>query len=126
MAYLDFYDLEVYKKCRNFRKECSSIIKTNFPKDEKYLLTSQFKDASRSITANIAEGHGRGYYQDNLRFCRISRGSLKECLDHLITAFDDEYITREKLKEMKDDYSTCLKSLNSYMKMIKNRKKGDY
>ena len=37
-----------------------------YHKDEKFLLVSQLKDSFRSITANIAEGHGRAYYQDNL------------------------------------------------------------
>jgi four helix bundle protein len=125
MVYADFYELIVYKECRNFRKSCSDILATFVPKDEKYLLTSQLKDASRSITANIAEGHGRAYYQDNLRFCRIARGSLKESLDWLIVAFDDKYITKEKLVDMKQQYSLCLKLLNGYMKDIKKRKKGE-
>ncbi len=124
--YLDFYDLNVYKECRNFRKKCSLLIKVSIPDKEKFLLRPQLLDASRSITANIAEGHGRAYYQDNIRFCRIARGSLKECLDHLIAAYDDKYITIEKLQELKTDYSLCLKLLNGYMKGIKDRKKGEF
>ena len=96
-----FTDLDVYKECRKFRKRVSKIAKTHFPKEEKFLLTAQILDSSRSITANIAEGHGRFYYQDNVRFCRISRGSLEETLDHLITAFDEQYINSETLKEAK-------------------------
>jgi len=115
----------VYKECRAFRKKCSALIIKSIPKDEKYLLTSQLKDASRSVTANITEGHGRSYYQDNLRFCRIARGSLKESLDWLITAFDDNYISKDELVEMKNQYSLCLKLLNGYMKNIKIRKKGE-
>ncbi len=124
--YLDFYDLNVYKECRKFRKKCSAVVIEFIPAQEKFLLTPQLKDASRSITANIAEGHGRAYYQENIRFCRIARVSLKECLDHLIAAYDDKYITTEKLKELKTDYSLCLKLLNGYMKGIKDRKKDEF
>jgi len=62
-----FEDLETWQKCRDFRKDVSILIKT-FPVDEKYRLVDQLKRASRSITANIAEGHGRFHYQDNLKF----------------------------------------------------------
>lgn len=65
-----FYELPVYKTCRTFRKEVSEVIKNHFPKEEKYLLTAQLKDAARSITANLAEGFGRYHYQENIQFCR--------------------------------------------------------
>ena len=98
----------------------------HFPKEEKFLLTSQTLDASRSITANIAEGHGRYYFQDNVRFCRISRGSLEETLEHLITAFDEQYISSEILKEEKEHYDTCLKLLNGYIRYLLKNKKGEF
>lgn len=117
-------ELEVYKKCREFRMTVSKIIKSHFPKDEKYLMTSQLLDASRSVTANIAEGHGRYYYQDNIRFCRIARGSLEESMEHLITAFDEKYISGEMLKEIKPLYDSCLRLLNGYIKYLRNSKRG--
>jgi four helix bundle protein len=92
MGFTNFTELEVYKECRIFRKEVSTIVKT-FPKEEKFLLSSQLLDAARSITANIAEGFGRFHFQENIQFCRISRGSLTESLEHLITAFDENYIS---------------------------------
>jgi four helix bundle protein len=42
-------------------KEGFGNCKKHFPPSEKFLLTAQILDASRSITANIAEGHGRYY-----------------------------------------------------------------
>jgi four helix bundle protein len=70
------------------------LVKT-FPEYEKYKLTDQLIRSSRSITANIAEGHGRFHYSDNSKFCRNARGSLLETKDHLITAFDEGYIKTE-------------------------------
>jgi four helix bundle protein len=117
----NFTELEVHKECRLFRKEISDLVKT-FPKEERYLLTSQILDASRSITANIAEGFGRFHFQENIQFCRISRGSLFETLEHLITAFDEKYISSEKISELKIKHDKCLKLLNGYINYLERAK----
>ena len=124
MNYGNFTDLEVYKECRIFRKWISVIIRKYLPKEEKFLLTALILNASRSITANIAEGHRRYYYQDNIRFCRISKGSFEETLEHLITAFDEKYIHLEILKEGKSQHGICLRLLNGYIKYLKKSKIG--
>ncbi|MCX6316418.1 MAG: four helix bundle protein [Bacteroidetes bacterium] len=98
-VYNYYYELPVYKVCREFRKKVSAVVKSHFPKEENYLLKSQLLDASRSVTANIAEGFGRYHYQENIQFCRQARGSLDESHEHLVTAYDDKYITKEVLSE---------------------------
>ena len=124
MAFQNFYEMDVYKKCRVFRKKVSGIEKKHFPSHEKYILTAQILRASRSVTANISEGHGRFHYQENIQFCRVARGLLSETLEHLITAFDENYISKELLEEMKGQYDDCLKSLNSYIAYLKRKKDG--
>lgn len=62
---------------RELRNEEKILIK-GFLDHEKYELVSQMRRASRSVTHNIAEGYGRFHYQENIQFCRISRGSLHE------------------------------------------------
>ncbi len=91
-----FEDLEIWRLARNFRKGISAMVRT-FPVDEKYRLTDQLIRASRSVTANIAEGYGRFHYQENIQFCRQSRGSLFEIVDHLTVALDQGYITDWKI-----------------------------
>jgi four helix bundle protein len=120
-SYDDFYDLPVYKTCREFRKKISVIIKL-LPASEKFELTTQIKRSSRSITANISEGFGRFHYQENIQFCRIARGSLTETMEHIITAYDENYINEQTLKDVNDDYKKCLKELNSYIKYLKSAK----
>ena len=83
-----FEELDVWKECRKLRKEISKLVKL-FPIEEKFKLVDQIVRSSRSTTANIAEGHGRFHYQENIQFCRQARGSLNETLDHLICAFDE-------------------------------------
>jgi len=115
-TYNHFYDLPVYKICRAFRKKISNIAIKYFPKSEVYHLKAQTLDSSRSITANIAEGFGRFHHQENIQFSRQSRGSPDETLEHMITAYDEKYITKELLSEINKDYKECLKQLNGYIK----------
>ncbi len=56
------------------------------PPEEKWAMTQQIRRCTQSIPANIAEGYGRYYYQDNVRFCYNARGSLAETLSHLVSA----------------------------------------
>jgi four helix bundle protein len=115
-----FESLEVWQKCRNFRKSISMVL-TSFPIEEKYRLVDQLKRASRSVTANIAEGYGRFHYLDNIKFCRSSRGSLNEVLDHLICANDELLISTEELQKLRNEYEDCLKLLNGYIAYLKKQ-----
>jgi four helix bundle protein len=117
----NFEELEVWKECRNLRKQISIISKT-FPSEEKYRIVDQLIRASRSVTANIAEGHGRYHFQENIQFCRQARGSLTETLDHMICAFDENYITVEQLIDFRNQYTSCLRLLNGYIAYLKKMK----
>ena len=117
----DFRDLEVWKEARDFRNKIISVTK-KFSADEKYKLTDQIIRSSRSVNANIAEGHGRFHYQENIQFCRQARGSLSETLDHLIVALDCEYISEKQFKEFEEQYNLILKILNGYISYLQKRK----
>lgn len=121
MEFRSFEELEVWKKGREVRLFVRDLVK-KFPREEKYILTYQIRKSSRSITNNIAEGHGRFSYQENIHFCRVSRGSLTETLDHVIVAFDEEYISQQELNDFRVLYNDCLKLLNGYIGYLKKAK----
>ncbi len=116
----DFEDLEAWKLARSLRNEIFVLTKT-FPPEEKYRLTDQLVRASRSISANIAEGYGRYHYKENAKFCRIARGSLIEVLDHLICAFDCSIIDQEVLNEYRIKIAHNKKVLNGYIAYLIKR-----
>lgn len=122
MQYKDFRDLEIWKSSRELRKALSETIKKVFPGDEKYKLADQIIRASRSVTANIAEGYGRYHYQENIQFCRQARGSLMELIDHLTVARDEEYIDKDVFERLIVEIKEILKNLNGYIKYLKSRK----
>jgi len=116
-----FEDLECWKKARDLRVEISKLIKT-FPSFEKFELVSQMRRASRSVTHNISEGYGRFHFKENAQFCRISRGSLYEILDQIITAHDEDYITLEQCSKLKSMTKENIKILNGYINYFINKK----
>ena len=118
---LTFEDLEVWQKGRQLRKDLSHIAK-KLPSSEKFRLADQILRASRSVTANVAEGYGRFHYQENIQFCRQARGSLFELLDHLSVANDEEYISEEKFAEVKERIFEVIRILNGYVKYLKSRR----
>jgi four helix bundle protein len=119
----DFRDLDVWKKGKEIRISVSKIVKT-FPVEEKYRLSDQMVRASRSITANIAEGYGRYNYQDIIRFCRQSRGSIYELIDHFEVAFESGYLDRDQYSRLNDDLDSILALLNGYIKFLSEKKKS--
>lgn len=112
-----FKELEAWKKSRVLRKEISQLSKS-FPAEEKYRLVDQMVRATRSVTANIAEGYGRFHYQENIQFCRQSRGSLTELQDHLTVALDEEYINEQILDEFDEKVEECIRILNGYINYL--------
>ena len=121
MSYQSFEELEVYKAAREFRKKIYQVIR-KLPVEEKYNLRDQMRRASLSVTNNLAEGHGRFFYQENIQFCRISRGSLMELIDDLNTCIDEKYFAGDHLKELKEEGYRINKMLNGYIAYLKKRK----
>lgn len=117
----NFEELEAWKQARIIRNEIACLVK-QFPSEEKYRLTDQLLRSSRSVTANIAEGYGRFHYQENIQYCRHSRGSLNETIDHLICAYDNSYINEETLTEYKIKINQNIKVLNGFISYLKKRK----
>ncbi|MFQ5583853.1 MAG: four helix bundle protein [Calditrichia bacterium] len=114
-------DFELYKQAREFRKRVYSVIK-QLPPEEKYALDPQMRKAAISVTNNIAEGHGRWHFQENIQFCRISRGSIEEIIDDINTCIDEGYCKEIKFNELKDEAYNLIKQINSYLAYLKSKK----
>jgi len=121
MNYKGYKDLECYKHARDLRIYVSKLSK-NFPSHEKFLLTAQILDSSRSVTANIAEGYGRFTYTDTRNFFVIARGSVTETMEHLTTAYDENYIVAEELEAGEAKSETVFKLINGYINYLDRSK----
>lgn len=120
-GYQNFEDLEVWKKTRELKNEIFSLTKT-FPPEEKYRLADQLIRSSRSVNAQLSEGHGRKTFPDRIRFCIQARGSLTETLNHLIDALDCNYISSEQLQTYRLRITEIEKMLNGYIAWLESKK----
>ena len=73
----------VRQKGIDLAEKCYYLTKS-YPKDELYGMTQQIRRAASSLTANIAEGYGRRYTGEYIRFLNIAQGSINELETHLI------------------------------------------
>lgn len=90
---------------------------SNFPREEVYGLSSQFRRAAISVPANIAEGYKKKGLADKLRFMNIAQASLEECRYYLILSNDLNYGKNDNLNEQLEKVS---KMLTAYSKGIQN------
>ncbi|MDY5090320.1 MAG: four helix bundle protein [Prevotella sp.] len=70
-------DLIVWQKSMLLVKRLYEVT-SSYPKDEIFGITSQMRRAAVSIPSNIAEGYGRLYEKDTVRFLSTALGSASE------------------------------------------------
>jgi len=114
-----FEDLVAWQKAHEFTLAVYRLTK-KYPKDEIYGLTSQFRRAAVSISANIAEGYKKIGKADKLRFMNIAQGSLEECRYFLILSKDIEYISEEEKDTLIEILNKTSFLLNAYCKAFFN------
>lgn len=118
-VFFDFESLELYKKSLAYTDFIYDLI-TQFPKEEKFELRSQFNRASISISLNVAEGYGETIPLA-LKYLRIVRGSIRECLGCSTIAFNRKYINEQQYLESRALLTELSKLAAGYGKYLKNK-----
>jgi len=124
MTEQNFETLKVWQKTHAFMLDIHEHLLPLFPKEEKYGLADQIRRSSKSVGANIAEGNGRFYYMDNVRFCYQARGSLDETINHLKVALDLEYCQKGLYDQFREKAEEIRRMLNGYITWLKTQKTG--
>jgi four helix bundle protein len=125
MTVMNLDKLEVWVRAKDFTLVVYNEVVPHLPTDEKWNLTQQLKRAAQSIPANIAEGHGRYHFLDNVRFCYMARGSLVEVQSHIALAHDLGYLSDEIYGRMTIHAESIGKQLNNYIAYLKRSKQGE-
>ena len=118
-----FEDMEVYTAARGFRVAMYGVNR-RLPGFEKFELGSQIRRAAVSLTNNIAEGHGRFHFLDQIKFMLQARGSLQELIDDLNVCEDENYLPPPEVAPTKQQGWHVLKLLNGYLRWLRECKTG--
>lgn len=121
--YLKLNDIDCYKKAFHLSNYIWDLVFEKWGNFERRTVGEQIVRAMDSISANIAEGFGRHYKKDKIRFYRIARGSLKECFDWtekakvrmLISEEDYKFIFSE-LNALPMQINILIKNTNANLK----------
>ena len=117
MPTVSFEDLHVYQLAETLADDVWNIVIAwdAFARDT---VGNQLAKSADSIGANIAEGTGRGSYQDNRRFRRIARGSLYETRHWLRRAYKRKLLSDEQISKLKPTIQDLSPKLNAYLRSI--------
>lgn len=117
----NFEKLQCWQASNNLKIYIKEKVLPSLPKTERFELYSQILRASRSTTANVAEGWGRYHFKENIKFLLNARGSIAEVLDHALEARSWNYISEEILQNIPLQTDSCIKLINGYIKYLRKQ-----
>ena len=113
----DFHDLQVWQKAHQLVLAVYRVT-ANFPREERYGLTSQLRRASASIAANLAEGCGRNGDAELARYCSMAMGSASELEYHLLLARDLKLLKASDFTELARDTMEVKRMLGGLIRKL--------
>ena len=125
MTVMNLDKLEVWVRASEFTAAVYKDVLPRLPPEEKWDLNQQLRRAAQRIPANIAEGHGRYHYLDNVRLCYMARGSLTEIESHMKLALELDYLPANIDQHMSTYAESVGKQLNNYIDYLKRSKQGE-
>ncbi len=117
----EFKDLLIWQKAKNLTLDIYKIT-GQFPNYELFNLTNQFRRASVSIIANIAEGFTRTTIKEKLKFYNIAFGSIQECRCFSILSTELQYAD---MSIQEDEFRQLAIMLNKYIEKIKQNHQNE-
>jgi len=117
MARTNFESLAVYQLAERIADLAWDIV-SGWKPLARDTVGKQLIRAADSIGANIAEGDGRGSFQENRRFVRIARGSLNETKHWLRRAFKRGLLTELQVEALRPLLDELAPRLNAYLRSI--------
>ena len=88
----------------------------SFPKEEMFGIVPQMRRAAVSISSNIAEGYGRVYSKETIKFLSNALGSASELETQLIISKDLNFLTIEKAASLQKEIEEIIRMLSALIK----------
>ena len=112
-----FENLRVYTLAEDLADLVWSIV-VKWDRFARDTVGTQLTKSADSVGANIAEGEGRGSYQDNRRFIKIARGSLQETQHWLRRAYRRQLLKPDEIEKLKPIIARLSPTLNAYLRSV--------
>ncbi len=116
-----YRDLDIYNESKRLAIQIHKISLT-LPKFEMYEEVGQIRRSSKSVTASIVEGYGRGRYKaDFIKYLIYSQSECDETIVHLDFLFETGSLTdRHIYKDLRNDYDSLSKRINKFTKWVED------
>ena len=116
----NYRELIVWQKSYQLCIQIYKITK-DFPKEEKFGLTSQIRRAAVSVPSNIAEGYERRTTPDYIRALYVAYGSHCELETQILLSGDLGYIKVEDMKKLREDIGEVERMLKALIKSLERK-----
>ena len=119
----DFHKLRVWQRAQEL---CVQIylFSADFPREERYGMTSQLRDAALSVGANLAEGSKRKSPTDKARIFNIAESEAAEAMSILDIARRIGYGAKGEAQRLAGDYDTLLGQIEALRQRILEQKRA--
>jgi four helix bundle protein len=118
----DYRKLKVWHRAQD---ACVRIYRltAEFPREERYGLSAQLRDAGVSVGANISEGSKRSTNADKARLWNVAQSSAAEIMSELDVAIRVGYPGREEATALADEYDQISAMLNTLIEQVRRNDK---
>ena len=94
------------------------ILTASVVRPEYRLVTSQLRRSALGISANIAEGCGKGTRAETIRYLEMACGSVAESEHHLVMAADLAILPEHRCSRLADEASQIGRMLRALIERL--------
>jgi four helix bundle protein len=113
----NYKELKVWKKAYALCLQIYEVTK-DYPREEKFGLSSQMRRAGVSVPSNIAEGYGRKSTKQYIQQLYVSYGSICEMETQLLLSKDLYYLKEDKFQEINTVISEVERMLKALIRSL--------
>ncbi|MDA1209143.1 MAG: four helix bundle protein [bacterium] len=118
-TFQSFEDIKAWQEGRILTRTIRAICKRAAVRRD-FAFIDQITRASRSICANIAEGHDTTTNAEFVTFLGYAKRSCAEVQSHLYDALDEKYIEKDELRSLLNQARKICSMLAKLMQYLRN------
>jgi four helix bundle protein len=116
----NYKELNVWKKAYQLCLDIYKITR-DFPRDERFGLTSQIRRAAVSVPSNIAEGYGRKTKGEYVQALYVAYGSNCELETQILLSGDLGYAAGEMFEKVQEAIGDVERMLKALIKSLESK-----